>query len=417
MTADARSKAPFAYRDFNVFQAARVFGMMASQIQSVAVGWQVYERTHRALDLGYVGLAQFLPAFAFSLVTGHVADRYDRRRILVFCYGALGVCSLLLTALARVAFTSTLPIYAVLVLIGIARAFAAPASQALLVRTVPEETFPRAVAWASSFGQLALVLGPALGGVYYGSVHDASIVYGTCSGMYLCALTCVATMRVRAVPKKASAAPVSPLSDDGGSPLSAGVRYVWRNKVLLGAISLDLFAVLLGGAVALLPLFARDILGTGAWGFGMLRSAPSIGAMVTAVFLAYRPVRHRAGLTMFACVALFGIATIVFGASRSFALSLAALLVVGASDMVSVYVRQTLVQLSTPDEMRGRVSAVNMVFIGASNELGEFESGITAQWLGAVRAVIAGGVGTLVVVAMWMTLFPALRKVNRLQGR
>ena len=411
-TSPARASA-FAFRDFRLFQAGRALATIASQVQGVAVGWQVYEHTHRALDLGYVGLAQFAPAMGLSLVTGHVADVFDRRRIVALCNLGLAACSLLLFFLAREGNPSVTLIYAVLVLVGVARAFSGPASQSLLPRIVPESVFPSAVALGSSIMQAARIVGPALGGVYYGALHAAAPVYATCAGMSLAAMACYAAMRVRAVP------PAPKNAVDAGPARSkvvlAGVHYVWRNKILLGAISLDLFAVLLGGAVALLPVYARDILSVGPWGFGLLRSAPAIGGVLTGILLAYRPVRRRAGLMMFACVALFGASTIVFGVSRAFPLSLAALLVVGASDMVSVFVRQTLVQLTTPDEMRGRVSAVNLVFVGASNELGEFESGLTAQWLGAVPAVIAGGVGTLVVVAIWMALFPSLREVDRLR--
>jgi MFS family permease len=402
---------PFAYRDFRFFQGARISGMVASQMQGVAVGWQVYEQTHRPLDLGYVGLAQFLPAVGLVLVTGHVADRFDRKRVLAVCHAALACCSLALFALARAHVTTPWPIYAALVSVGVARAFAAPASQALLARVVPVEAFPRALAWGASIMQVAMVGGPALGGVFYGVVHGAAPVYATCAGMSLLASLNAALIGVRTGRDDTGAKRPPALET-----LFAGIRYVRTNRVLLGAISLDLFAVLLGGAVALLPMYARDILITGPWGLGVLRSAPAVGALAVGIALAYRPVRRRAGAVMLACVALFGAATIVFGASRVFALSVAALLVVGAADMVSVFVRQTLIQLTTPDAMRGRVSAVNMVFIGASNELGEFESGLTAEWVGAVRAVVLGGAGTLLVVAVWSAIFPELRKVDRLTG-
>jgi MFS family permease len=395
----------FAYSEFRVFQLSRFLSMIAAQMLSVAVGWQVYAETHRPLDLGYVGLAQFVPAIGLSLVTGHVADRFDRRRVAMICNAVQIAASLGLFALAR----STAPvvaIYAVLLVIGTARAFASPAAQALLPHLVPPEQFGNAVAWSSSIWSVGMIVGPAAGGLVYGVLEAAAPVYAACAVTYACALALLASMRVR----------TGRMEKRGTSwaTVLAGIDYVWRNKIVLGAISLDLFAVLLGGAVALLPMFARDILDVGPRGLGMLRSAPAIGAAAMAVFLAYRPLKRRAGPMMFACVAIFGVATIVFGVSRSFMVSLVALLLIGASDMVSVFVRQQLVLLATPEEMRGRVTAVNAVFIGASNELGEFESGVTAQWLGAVRAVVVGGVGTLVVVAMWCGLFPALRKVDRL---
>ena len=400
--------AAFGHRDFKLFQGARLFAVLGSQMQSVAIGWQIYAITGRPLDLAWVGLAQFLPAVCLSLVTGHVADRFERRRILVVCYAAMALLSAALFAITRADATHLGPIYAVLVGVGVARAFQGPASQSLLPSLVPFEHFSNAVAWSSSLWQTAMVLGPTLGGVAYVAFGGASKVYAVaaCCSMSACAL--VATMRP--IAPRAGREPTTRAS------LFAGVKYVWTNQVVLGAISLDLFAVLLGGATALLPVYARDILHLGAWALGILRSAPAAGAAVTGVALALRPIEKRAGAKMFACVAIFGAATIAFGLSRSFALSLLALVVVGASDMVSVYVRSALVQLATPDAMRGRVSAVNMVFIGASNELGEFESGLTAQWLGTVASVVVGGVGTLLVVALWVWRFPKLRRVDELRG-
>jgi MFS family permease len=414
--------AAFGHRDFKLFQGARLFAVLGSQMQSVAIGWQIYAITGRPLDLAWVGLAQFLPAVCLSLVTGHVADRVERRRILVVCYAAMAVLSAALFAITRADATHLGPIYAVLVGVGVARAFQGPASQSLLPSLVPVEHFSNAVAWSSSLWQTAMVLGPTLGGVAYAAFGGASKVYAVaaCCSMTACAL--VATMRPIA-PRGDLRKPVARDSRARASrepttraSLFAGVKYVWTNQVVLGAISLDLFAVLLGGATALLPVYARNILHLGPWALGILRSAPAAGAAVTGVALALRPIEKRAGAKMFACVAIFGAATIVFGLSRSFALSLVALVVVGASDMVSVYVRSALVQLATPDAMRGRVSAVNMVFIGASNELGEFESGLTAQWLGTVASVVVGGVGTLLVVALWVWRFPKLRRVDELRG-
>lgn len=373
-------------------------------MQSVAIGWQVYDLTREPLDLGYVGLAQFAPAIGLSLVTGHVADRFDRRRIVLVCYAAIAALSFALALLPPSA--GVLPIYALLVLFGTARAFMGPASQALGPHLVPANDFANAVAWSSSIWQVATILGPALGGVVYGFA-GGPIVFTVCGMTALSAVGFVGALRVR-TGRMESAAPSL-------STVFAGVRYVWSQKIVLGAISLDLFAVLLGGAVALLPIFARDILHAGPWALGMLRSAPAAGAAVMAVFLAHRPLKKHAGAIMLACVAIFGVATIVFGLSKSIVLSLVALALVGASDMVSVVVRLTLVQLSTPAAMRGRVSAVNSVFIGASNELGEFESGVTAAWLGPVTAVVVGGIGTLVVVGLWALAFPALRNVDRLE--
>jgi MFS family permease len=399
--------AAFGHRDFRLFQASRLFAVLGSQMQSVAIGWQIYAVTGRPLDLAWVGLAQFLPAVCLSLVTGHVADRIERRKILVACYAAMALLSAALFAFTRADATHLTPIYAVLVGVGVARAFQGPASQSLLPSLVPVDHFSNAVAWSSSLWQTAMVLGPTLGGIAYAAFGGASKVYALAAGCSMSACALVATMRT--IAPRTNRAPAT------WSSLLAGVKYVWTNQVVLGAISLDLFAVLLGGATALLPVYARDILHLGPWALGILRSAPAAGAAVTGVVLALRPIGKRAGARMFACVGLFGAATIVFGLSRSFALSLVALLVIGASDMVSVYVRSALVQLATPDEMRGRVSAVNMVFIGASNELGEFESGLTAQWLGTVPSVVVGGVGTLVVVALWAWRFPKLRRVDELR--
>jgi MFS family permease len=398
--------AAFQHRDFNLFQAARLFSILGMQMQSVAIGWQVYSITGRPLDLAYVGLAQFFPAACLSLVTGHAADRFERRNILLVCHGAMAALSIALLFVARSGVAHATPIYAVLVGVGVARAFLGPANQSILPTLVPVAHFGNAVAWGSSLWQTATVLGPTLGGVFYAACRGPAAVYGAAAIGSLGAFAFVAAMRV--VGPRAAQPPSTRAS------LLAGVRYVRRNQIVLGAISLDLFAVLLGGATALLPVYARDILHLGPWALGALRSAPAAGAAVTAVALALRPIESRAGVKMFAGVAVFGIATLAFGLSRSFALSLLALAVAGAADMVSVFVRSALVQLATPDAMRGRVSAVNMVFIGASNELGEFESGVTAQWLGAVPSVVVGGVGTLIVVALWAWRFPALRRIDRL---
>jgi MFS family permease len=375
-------------------------------MQGVAIGWQIYALTGRPVDLAWVGLAQFLPAVCLSLVTGHAADRFERRSILIACYGLMGVLSTALVSIARTPGANVLAMYAVLVGVGVARAFQGPASQSILPMLVPAEHFGNAVAWSSSFWQSATVVGPMAGGLAYAAWGGAAPVYAMAAACSIVACGLVASVRSIRPPRMV-----------GGATreyLFAGIRYVWQNEIVLGAISLDLFAVLLGGATALLPVYARDILHLGPWALGALRSAPAAGGALTAVALAMRPIERKAGTKMLVCVAIFGLATIAFGVSRSFSVSLVALLVVGASDMVSVFVRSALVQLATPDPMRGRVSAVNMVFIGASNELGEFESGLTAQWFGTAPSVVLGGVGTLVVVAIWAWRFPRLRRVNRI---
>ncbi len=375
-------------------------------MQGVAIGWQVYVITGRPIALAWVGLAQFLPAMCLSLVAGHVADRFERRRVLMGCHGAAALLSAALWAIAGAGSPHLAPIYIVLVGIGAARAFSGPAGQAIVPGLVPSEHFGNAVVWGSSLWQAATVLGPTLGGIVFAATGGAAAVYAVAAGCSAVALVLVGGLR--GIAQSTARTPLSMRS------LFDGVRYVRRNQVVLGAISLDLFAVLLGGATALLPAYARDILRLGPWALGFLRSAPAIGAAATGVALAVWPIQRHAGAKMLACVALFGVATIVFGVSRNFALSLACLALAGAADMISVVVRSALVQLASPDAMRGRVSAVNMVFVGASNEFGEFESGVTAQWFGVVPAVVLGGMGTLVVVAIWAWRFPVLRRVDRL---
>jgi MFS family permease len=393
-----------AYPDFRAYLAARFFIVIALEMQSVAVAWQVYEITRRPLDLGLIGLAQFLPGFALFLPAGHVVDRHDRRRVLISCYAASAICSGLLLAISLHRIASVYPIFAVVVGLGATRAFSFPASRALLPQLVPIEHFSNAVAWHSSVFQAGTILGPAVGGLLYAFFHSAAGVYAV--AMIIAAGASLATQHIKI---RAAVRPREPISI--GTVL-AGFRYIWEHKLILGSISLDLFAVLLGGAVALLPVYAREILHTGPWGLGLLRSAPGVGAAVMAVLIAHRPVKGRSGPTMLWCVAGFGVFTIVFGLSRNLVLSLVSLLLVGASDMVSVVIRAILVQLGTPDEMRGRVNAVDMLFIGASNQLGEFESGLTAHWFGTVPAVILGGVGTLVVIAIWAWKFPELRRAD-----
>ena len=396
----------FTYPSFVRFQLARFCVVLATEMQSVAVGWQVYEITRRPLDLGLVGLAQFLPGILLFLIAGHVADRYDRRKLIVLCYAGFALCSgLLLFATVR-GVHSVFPIYVVLVLLGVVRSFSGPVSRALLPQLVPEEHFPNAVAWASSVFQCAAILGPALGGIIYAIFRGPAAVYALAMFAAVAAVVALLRMETRERPRQRE--PINLTT------VLAGFRYIWRAKLILGSISLDLFAVLLGGAVALLPVYAREILLTGPWGLGLLRTAPGVGAAAMAVFLAHRPMRRKAGLIMLWCVAGFGVFTILFGLSRSLVLSLIALFLAGATDMVSVIVRAIVIQVATPDEMRGRVNAVDMVFIGASNEFGEFESGLTAQWFGTVPAVVLGGIGTLVVTALWAWVFPELRKAEQI---
>ncbi len=401
---ESPGRVAFRYPNFRYYMIARFLISAASEMQAVAVAWQVYGLTHRPLDLGLVGLAQFLPGIFLFLPAGHTADRIARQRILQACCAAFSLCSLSLLALAMGGLAAVYPIYLVLLGNGAIRAFNGPAGQAFLPLLVEAEHFPNAVAWSSSIFHGATILGPLAGGLLYGWTGSPAPVY-TCAALaYLTGLVLVSAIRTPAVERPRTAASVGLVLD--------GLKYIWRHKLLLGALSLDLFAVLLGGAVALLPVYAREILRVGASGLGLLRSAPGVGAVLMAVIVAHRPVRRRAGATMLWCVFGFGLCTIVFGLSRHLALSLAALVLLGACDMISVIVRQTMVQLATPDDMRGRVSAVNMVFIGASNEVGQFESGITAQWFGTVPAVILGGLGAMAIVALWTRLFPALRRAE-----
>jgi MFS family permease len=396
----------FTYPDFLRYQIARFCIVTSLEMLSVAVGWQVYDITHRALDLGLVGLAQFLPGIFLFLASGHAADRFDRRRLLMLCYAGFALCSGLLLAVSRVRPTSVYPIYVVLVLLGIVRSFNGPVSRSLLPQLVPEQHFPNAVAWNSSIFQTATILGPAMGGLVYAFFRGASAVYATALLVSLAAV--LSTLRIKLRTKS------RPREEVNWTTVLAGFRYIWRQKIILGSISLDMFAVLLGGSVALLPVYAREILHTGPWGLGLLRSAPGVGATAMAILLAHRPLRRHVGATMLWCVAGFGVFTIIFAVSRSIVLSMIALLFVGATDMVSVVIRGILVQLGTPDSMRGRVNAVDMLFIGVSNEFGEFESGLTAHWFGTVPAVVLGGIGTLVVIAIWAGIFPELRKAKEI---
>ena len=400
------ARVAFSYSSFRYYMTARFLVTTASEMQSVAVGWQVYALTHRPLDLGLLGLAQFLPGVFLFLVAGHTADRLPRQRILQSCYAAFSLCSVLLLVFTLRGLTAVYPIYLALLFNGTVRAFNSPAGQAFLPLIVAEEHFPNAVSWSASVFQAATITGPMFGGLLYGFTGSPVVVYTSAAISYLTAFVLVSLVRVRVPAKRRAMESLGAVLD--------GLKFIWRNKLILGAISLDLFAVLLGGAVALLPVYAREILNVGPTGLGVLRAAPGIGAIVMSIVVAHWPLRRRVGAAMLWCVFGFGVFTIVFGLSRNVALSVAALLLVGACDTVSVIVRHTMVQLGTPDQMRGRVSAVNMVFIGASNEVGQFESGITAQWFGTVPAVILGGLGTIAIVAIWARLFPALRHADEL---
>ncbi len=398
----------FTYPAFVLYEVSKFFTVVAMEMQSVAVGWQIYDITHSALALGYVGLAQFLPGILLFLVSGHAADRFDRRKLLMLCYAGFGVCSALLLLVSLGHFKSVGPIYGVLVLLGVVRSLNGPVSRALLPQLVAEEHFQNAVAWHSTIFQVGTILGPSLGGLIYALFRGPSSVYAIAFACYFLAIAC--TLRIHFKAKAREREPINLKT------VLAGIAYIWKQKIVFGSITLDLFAVLLGGAVALLPVYAREILHTGPWGLGILRSAPGVGAGAMAILLAYRPLRGRVGATMLWCVTAFGIFTIVFGISRNLIVSLLALVLVGASDMVSVVIRVTLVQLATPDQMRGRVNAVDMIFIGASNELGQFESGLAAHWFGTVPSVIIGGIGTLMVTALWAWWFPALRRADNFTG-
>ncbi len=418
-TSDAKAgRAAFTHPGFVLFQIARFLIVSAVEMQAVAVGWQVYEITKRPLDLGYVGLAQFLPAILLFPISGHASDRFERRHVLSACYGGYAVCFALLLALVQRGAHSVTSIYIVLILIGVVRSFNSTASRAILPQLVPEEHFPNAVAWNASIFQAATILGPSFGGILYAAFRGPSIVYVV--AMLTAIGATMSSFRIKPEGKtrvrESSSSGLAASKSMTFKTVFAGLHYIWRKKLILGAISLDLFAVLLGGAVALLPVYAREILHTGPWGLGLLRTAPGVGAAIMAVLLAHRPLRGRSGPTLLWSVAGFGIFTIIFGVSRSLTISLIALLLLGASDMISVIIRATLTQLATPDEMRGRVTAVDMIFIGTSNEFGQFESGVTAQWFGTVPAVVLGGVGTLVVIVIWAWLFPELRQAGELSA-
>jgi MFS family permease len=409
MDPSARTSSPapslLRQKPFALFWFARVAAAIAFQMQAVAVGWQGYELTGSAFYLGLIGLAQFLPMFLLTLAVGHVADRYDRRLVARVCQLVEGLAAGALAIGSGSGWLNRESLLAIVIVTGAARAFEGPIMQALVPGLVPGPMIPRAVAWAASASQSATILGPALGGLLYAA--GPTTVYTTAGSLFLGASLLVAMIRIQPVPPARE--PVSLQS------LFAGIAFIRSRPAILGSISLDLFAVLLGGATALLPIYARDLLETGPWGLGFLRSAPAVGALGMSVVLAHHPLRRRVGRIMFGSVTLFGVATIVFAVSTSFVLSLGALAVLGAADVISVVIRNTLVQIRTPDAMRGRVTAVHSMFIGTSNQLGEFESGVTAALFGVVPAVLLGGLGTIVVVLVWMRLFPELTQIESLE--
>ncbi|MGY4490764.1 MFS transporter [Pseudomonas sp. TE3610] len=395
------------HRPFMSFWLARVFTASGFQMLTVAIGWHLYQLTGSVLDLGLVGLVEFTPRVLFMLHTGHVADRYDRRKVAALCQAAQALIAMALVIGSSTDNVSRDMIFVLAFLLGAARAFEMPTTQALLPNIVPAELFPRAVAASASAMQTATIVAPALGGFLYafGSVW----VYGPTVVLYVIALSLMLSLPARQTPLNKGKATLQ--------SLLAGINFIRSRPDILGAISLDLFAVLLGGATALLPVFARDILLTGPWGLGLLRSAPAVGALLMSFWLARFPIERKVGRIMFTGVGVFGVATIAFGLSTSFWFSLATLAVLGAADMISMVIRGAFVQLETPDEMRGRVSAVNGLFIGASNQLGEFESGLTAHWFGTVPAVVLGGVGTLAITGIWIKLFPTLAKRDHMHNR
>ena len=396
----------FAQPAFMRFWYGRVASAMANQMLMVALGWHMYQLTGSAWDLGLIGLCQFLPALLLALVAGHAADRWHRGRIVAVCMAAQVVMASGLAVAAHAGSVDRAGLLVLSVLLGSVKAFQLPAQQALPSLLVPEAVLSRALAFSSGGMQLAIIGGPAIGGLLY--IAGASVVYGVCAVLFMLASGLFFRLRYRHVP-----APREPVTLE---VLLAGVRFIRQRPVVLGAVSLDLFAVLLGGATALLPMFAQDVLHVGPGGLGLLRSAPAVGALAMAVALSRWPIRRGVGRMLFASVGVYGIAIAGFGLSRIFELSFLMLLISGAADMVSVVIRQSLVQLDTPDAMRGRVSAVNSIFIGASNQLGEFESGATAAFVGPVASVVAGGIGTLLVAALWSRLFPGLARRETLNG-
>ena len=404
MSAPEKPEAALSYAGFRFYWLARFLLVFALQVLSVAIGWQVYDKTGDPLLLGLVGLVQFVPAPVLVLVTGSVADRFNRRRIMAVCMAVEALCAAGLSYLLHLDGGPMWAVFTVLTILGIARAFMGPAVQSLLPNLVPAIALPNAIALNSSSFQLATIVGPVVGGLVYGV--SSQLAYGASVALFM--LAAVLTLQI---PQPAQKSVPEPMTVDS---LLAGFRYIRSQPVVLGALSLDLVAVLLGGTVALLPVFARDILDVGPWGLGALRSAAGVGALIMSVWLIRYPVSDHAGRAMFASVAIYGVSIVLFGFSQNLWLSCLALAIMGAADMVSVFIRQTLIQLKTPDDVRGRVSAINMTFIGASNELGQFRAGAMASGVGAVAAVVVGGVGAVATAVLWARLFPELRQVRHL---
>ena len=399
---EAASDSILRHRPFVLYWSARTCASMGFQMLGVAVAWQMYALTGSAFDLGLVGLAQFLPAASFMLVAGQVADRYDRRRLLQICQTVEGLAVAALAVGSVAGWVTKEFILAAVFVFGVGRAFEAPTQSTLLPSVVPASLFPRAVAASASTTQLATISGPAVGGVLY--VFGPPVPYTTCCALYLASVVLLAFVRIER--------PATTRSPINLAAFFAGVSYIRHSPIVLGVISLDLFAVLLGGTTALLPIFANEVFNTGPEGLGLLRAAPAVGALAIMAVLTVSPLTRRVGRIMFVSVACFGLATIGFALSTSFVLSMTSLAVLGAADAVSVVIRMTLVQIETPDEMRGRVNAVNSLFAGTSNQLGDFRAGVMAAWLGAIPAVLVGGVGILLVVLIWMRTFPTLRHVD-----
>ena len=399
---DAVPQSVLRHRPFVFYWSARTCAAMGFQMLGVAVAWQMYALTGSAFDLGLVALMQFLPSAAFMLVAGQIADRYDRRRLLQMCQTVEGLAAATLALASVAGWASKTFLLTTVFIFGVGRAFDSPTQQTVLPSTVPLSLFPPAVAASASTTQFATIIGPALGGLLY--AFGAAVPYTVCAGLFLASVILLMFMRIES--GTSTRTPVSLAA------FFAGVSYIRHNPIVLGVISLDLFAVLLGGTTALLPIFADEIFNAGPEGLGLLRAAPAVGALLIMIVLTRSPLTRHVGRIMFVSVACFGVATIVFALSRSFALSMAALAILGASDAVSVVIRMTLVQLETPDEMRGRVNAVNSLFAGTSNQLGDFRAGVMAAWLGAVPAVLVGGIGIMLVVLIWMRAFPALSRVD-----
>jgi MFS family permease len=407
MTAESASYSLFRHRPVFLLWLARVATSIAYQMQVVAVGWQIYVMTSSPLQLGLVGLMQFLPQFALVLVAGHVADQHDRKRVMLVAQGIEAVAVAVLAAATAFELASSALILAAVFVLGAARSFEATTLQTIPPAIVPPAALPKVIAELSSAVQTATIAGPALGGAVL--ILGTSYVYAICAVLFL-----ASTVFIWCIPIKHAPPPRAPLSFE---TLFAGVNFVRRNPVVLGAMSLDMFAVIFAGATALLPIFARDIFQVGTWGLGLMRAAPAVGALICSFVIARFPLTRHVGVVMYAAVAVFGLATILFGLSTSFMLSMAMLLVIGASDMLSVVIRQPIIQLETPDAMRGRVSAVNALFIGTSNQIGEFRAGLTAAWLGTIPAVLIGGIGTLLVVMIWIRAFPPLFRMDEFEQR